>query len=368
MLLASTLGQIAHPFYELFAWILAGSYQLVPNYAIAIAMLTIVVMIVVFPLTLRSTRSMMKMQLLAPELKRLQSKYKVAPGMSVPERQEMRQRQQEEMMALYKENGVSPTGGCLPMLLQMPMLIILYGTIRGLIHTTKVNGHTVYQPLYISKTSKLYHAVVHAHGELKAFGVNLADSVRSANLSWPERLPFIFLILLACGLLYVSMTQMTRRNPQAAAANPQMQQMQKFMPILFAIFYINVPAGVNVYFIVSALFRIGQQEFMYRRDPHIQQSMSQLRARSNQTVTTSAKNMAKPANGERPKGMLARLTSAVTPPALDTNGGQAALPTASNGSNGSNGGRRKPATSGAKSAPAPRQHPRAQGKRPRRPR
>src|SRR5487761_324225 len=134
MILGSTIGQIGHPFYVLFAQVLAYCYDLIPNYAIAIAMLTLLVMIVVFPITLRGTRGMMKMQLLAPELKRLQNKYKPTPGMTAAERQEVRQRQQQEMMAVYKENNVSPAGGCLPMLIQFPIFIILYGTVRGLIH------------------------------------------------------------------------------------------------------------------------------------------------------------------------------------------------------------------------------------------
>ena len=73
---ASIIGQLVHPLYEAFAWVLAAAYQLVPNYAIAIAILTIVVMIVCFPITLRGTRGMLKMQALAPEMKRLQAKYK----------------------------------------------------------------------------------------------------------------------------------------------------------------------------------------------------------------------------------------------------------------------------------------------------
>ena len=79
---------------------------------------------------------MMKMQLLAPELKKIQARYKTNPSGDGGQRtQEARQRLNEEMMALYRENNVSPTGGCLPMLLQLPIFWILYGTIRGLIHT-----------------------------------------------------------------------------------------------------------------------------------------------------------------------------------------------------------------------------------------
>lgn len=277
MLLASTLGQIAHPFYLAFAYLLAAFYAAIPNYAIAIALLTLVVMIVVFPITRRGTRSMMKMQLLSPEMKKLQAKYKSPPGTPPAERNANRQALNEEMMALYKENGVSPTGGCLPMFLQFPIFLILYGTIEGLTHTLK-NGKA--DPLYISHSSKMYHDIMAAHGHLMAFGLNLGDNALTHGLSAWGRAPYIGIILVALVLQYIQLKQMSGRNPAAASANPQMQQMQKIMPLIFAVIYIRIAAGVNVYFIVSSLFRIAQQEYMYRHDPDLRGSLEKLRARS----------------------------------------------------------------------------------------
>jgi YidC/Oxa1 family membrane protein insertase len=274
-MLASTIGQLAHPFYEAFAWVLAAAYQLIPNYAIAIAILTIVVMMLAFPVTLRGTRGMMKMQALAPEMKRLQAKYKAASDLGAAERDDLRQRQQQELMALYKANDVSPVGGCLPMLIQMPIFLILYQTIRGLIHT--VNGKPM--PLYVSHASRLYAAVVNAHGHLNAFGINLANSVRTPG-SIAEKLPIVVMIVVAVALQYVQVKQLSGRNAQAGQANPQMQQMQKIFPVFFALIYISIPAGVNVYFIVSSIFRICQQELMYRHDPHIRSALERLRGRT----------------------------------------------------------------------------------------
>src|SRR5471030_607558 len=117
-MIASTIGNIGHPFYVIFARVLAYFYELIPNYAIAISLLTLAVMILVFPITLKGTRGMMKMQLLAPELKKIQARHKTTPGMSVEERQDARKALNEEMMTLYRENNTSPTGGCLPMFLQ----------------------------------------------------------------------------------------------------------------------------------------------------------------------------------------------------------------------------------------------------------
>lgn len=84
-------------------------------------------------------------------------------------------------------------------------------------------------------------------------------------------------MLVAIGLQYLQVKQMNGRSP-AAAANPQMQQMRKVLPLVFTVIYISIPAGVNLYFVVSSLFRIVQQEVMYRRDPHIQASLVALRA------------------------------------------------------------------------------------------
>jgi YidC/Oxa1 family membrane protein insertase len=387
MLFASSIGEIAHPFFIVFAWLIERFYSLIPNYAVAIALLTLVVMIAVFPITRKATRSMMKMQLLAPELKKIQTRYKTPPGTPVAEKQEARQHLNEEMMALYRENNVSPTGGCLPMLLQLPIFWILYGTIRGLIHlktfaTAKaalasgcrpiVDVKSCIQPLYINHSSSLYSAVIHAHGKLMAFGINMADSVRTGGLTWVQKAPLIGLILVAIVLQYVQIKQMSGRNAAAAAANPQMQQMQKIMPVIFAVIYIAIPAGVNVYFIVSSIFRIGQQEYMYRRDPHIRESLSRLNAQ----VKTAPTVVPTQGREQRPKGFFERL---LNPGAVQAGGGAPQ--------------RQLPAVRGNSAAEAPRaaarlqtpvravpqggrgpggspvrSQPRARGKRPRKPR
>jgi YidC/Oxa1 family membrane protein insertase len=118
------IGEVFHPLFELFGLILAGIYAVVPNYAVAIIGLTVVIMLALTPVTVKSTKSMLAMQRLQPEMKKLQAKFK-GP--------ENREQLNAEMMKLYKENGTSPFGACLPSLLQMPFLIVLYSLIRGLV-------------------------------------------------------------------------------------------------------------------------------------------------------------------------------------------------------------------------------------------
>ncbi|HLI43151.1 MAG TPA: YidC/Oxa1 family membrane protein insertase [Acidimicrobiales bacterium] len=281
MILSSIITSIISPFADIFGQVLAFFYSFTHSFGLSIVLLTLTVMVVVFPLTRAGTRSMMRMQILAPELKKIQQKYKTQPGMSTEERQANRTQLNEEMMALYRENGVNPTGGCLPMFLQFPIFIVLYDVIRGMTRTVTVGKgshlHQILSPQYIPTNSSLYHAVKASHGVLGFLGLNLADSVRTTGLSWSGKVPYIAVILIAVVLQYVSMWQITTRNPAAQQANPQMQAIQKFMPLIFVIFYIVLPAGVGVYFIVSSLFRVGQQEYMYKHDPKVQESIAQIR-------------------------------------------------------------------------------------------
>ena len=109
------MGSLFDAVFSGIAALLAFCYAIVGDYALAIAMFTLIIMLVFTPLTLKSTRSMMAMQRLQPEMKRLQTKYK-----------DDRQTLNEEMMALYQREGVNPLGGCLPLLIQMPIFLVLF--------------------------------------------------------------------------------------------------------------------------------------------------------------------------------------------------------------------------------------------------
>jgi YidC/Oxa1 family membrane protein insertase len=258
--LFKSIGQIFHPLFELFGLILAGIYAVIPNYAVAIIGLTIVIMAALTPVTIKSTKSMIAMQRLQPEMKKLQVKYKGA---------ENREQLNTEMMKLYKENGTSPFGACLPSLLQMPFLIVLYSLIRGLSFGVLNKAGQVVKatPRYIPTNSRMYHDLVQSKGQMHSwFGSDLSSTPfthHGANQALLT-IPYLVLIGMAIFLQYYQMKQMNSRNPQAAAANPQMQQMQKFFPIIFGVIYLRVPAGATIYMVVSSAMRIGTQEFMFR--------------------------------------------------------------------------------------------------------
>jgi YidC/Oxa1 family membrane protein insertase len=201
-------------------------------------------------------------------MKKLQQKYKGA---------ENRAQLNEEMMKLYKEHKVNPASGCLPMLLQMPAFLILYDVIRGITNTVS-KGHVLPNgakcaavlcsaPRYIGHNTKMFSAITNATppGSLKAFDLDFAQKLLSHHSSWYVAIPYFVLVAGSVGLQYLQMSRLNARNPQAAQANPQAAMMQKYMPLIFGLIYLNVAAIINVYFIFSNSIRIITQEVLFRK-------------------------------------------------------------------------------------------------------
>ena len=252
-------GTIFAPVFHAIGWMLSFFYDLVPNYIFAIAALTVVIMGILTPLTVKSTKSMISMQRLQPEIKKLQQKYK-GP--------ENRQLLNEEMMKLYREEGVNPVGGCLPLMLQMPFLFILYSTIKGLAFTvTSKAGKITPEPRYIPKGSKIYENLIHSGGHINVWGMDLSlhPFPISAHGSWVAAIPFFLFVAAAVFLQYFQMAQINNRNKKTGQAIPSQQQtMQRIMPIIFAYFYLVIPAAVVIYMIISTGIRIITQDIMFR--------------------------------------------------------------------------------------------------------
>lgn len=254
--LTHSIGSVFQPIFHLFGALLAFFYGVIPNYAIAITLLTVVIMGALTPFTIKSTKSMMAMQKLQPEIKKLQQKYK-GP--------ENRQLLNEEMMKLYREEGANPVGGCLPVLLQAPFLFILYSVIKGLANQVTKGKTVISQPRYIPTNSKMYHNLVSSHGQIKAFGMDLNLKPFSSHGSIAAAIPFFVLVAVAVALQYFQMAQMNNRNKKTGQNVPSQQQtIQKFLPIVFAYFYLIIPAAVVLYMIISTLIRIITQDLMFR--------------------------------------------------------------------------------------------------------
>jgi YidC/Oxa1 family membrane protein insertase len=233
-------------------------YDLVPNYAVAIAMLTLVVMIVTTPFTLKGTRSMIQMQRLQPEMRRLQLKYK-----------DDRQKLNEELMAFYKENQLNPLGGCLPLLLQAPIFMILYNVVRGL---TRLDAEGTFDPKHLDHTSKLFMDL-HGADRMMAFGVDLAESASKALAdSFVHGIPHIIMVAIVALSSYYQQRQIQGRNPNAEIP-PQQKMLMRLMPAMFVVFAFVSPAALVVYFVVSNLYRIGMQHYITRTLYHGEDSL-----------------------------------------------------------------------------------------------
>jgi YidC/Oxa1 family membrane protein insertase len=241
---------VAVDFFAPFANLLAFFYNLWPSFGGAIALMTLAVMIVLTPLTLKGTRSMMTLQALQPEMKKLQAQYK-----------DDRQKLNEELLKFYKENNINPLGGCLPLLVQLPVFIILYNVLRGLTH---LGPDGTFDPQYISKTSKLYEAL-HGKTEMKSWGLDLSKSVTKvmSESGFGKALPYIIMIVFVALTSLIQQKQISGRNP-AAASNPQQQMLMKLGPIMLTGISIIYQGGLVIYLLVSNLFRVGQQALISR--------------------------------------------------------------------------------------------------------
>ncbi|KJE76444.1 YidC/Oxa1 family membrane protein insertase [Ferrimicrobium acidiphilum] len=301
------LGDILRPLFDLLAGIITFWYALIPSYGVAIALLTVTVMVAISPLTIKSTKSMLQMQAIQPKIKELQKQFK-------GDRQGLAEAQQ----ALFKENKVSPAGGCLPMLLQFPLLIVMYDVIRGLTNTVKTSHGIVASPKYIIHSSLLYKHLVLDHGVMKFLGLNLTLSALHLHLGFFNSLPYYLLVIASVGLQYLQIKQITGKNPSAAAANPMASKTQQISTLVFGFIYLDIPAGVVVYFLVSGIFRVVQQELMWRHDPTLRSHSLEARkkaADAKQGQVIEAKEIVR--RPSPPRNLLRRLLPGATP-ALST--------------------------------------------------
>ena len=242
------LSSIAKPVASILAYI----YEVVPNYGVAIMLLALGWMILISPLTLKTTRSMLAMQRLQPQLKKLQEQHR-----------NDRQALSQATMDLYKQEGVSPFGSCLPTLLPLPVFFALFRVIDGL--STHVGTKAV--PKYLSPSTQMYKDIVKANGHLNAFGVDLSQNVLTKHTGTLGAAPYVLLLLIMMGTQYWQTVSMMNRNP-ANADNPQ-ARMMKYLPLIFGVVSVRFPAGVILYYATSNVCRIAQQYLMYNFDPKV---------------------------------------------------------------------------------------------------
>jgi YidC/Oxa1 family membrane protein insertase len=235
--LLEALGEVLRFFHDITVG-LFGEY----SWVAAIVLLTVSVRVVMLPLAVKQFRSMQAMQSLRPQMKRIQDKYKTDRSMmrTDPDKyKERRQKQQEELMGLYKEHNVNPASSCLPLIAQMPIFIALFSLLRS----PDVIPELVDAPF---------------------FGSTLQAPASAAGI-------VAIVMLLAMGLTtFVQQKQMMGRN--AAATDDQAMQQQKLMlyimPVFLTVLGYSLPVGILVYWVTTNLWQTTQQWFMLREMSH----------------------------------------------------------------------------------------------------
>jgi len=257
-------GSVLDPLYKTVGYLLAVLYTPLHNLGLAIIVMTLIVMAVQLPLIAKQTRSMILMQRVQPEIKKIQQKYK-----------DDRQKQNEELLKFYQENKINPLAGCLPLLIIMPIGIAVFGTFRrgGLPahvpQTGQFNGlyKALCGPLQPSacnaKIAKSPPAVLHFLG----MNLNLSASQLVTREGLVHALPYLGLVglVVATGWYQVRQTQSRQLRQGSAPPNAQMQAVTKIMPLFFGIFTYAVVAAATLYFVVSNIWRIGQQHFVLNK-------------------------------------------------------------------------------------------------------
>jgi len=236
------------------------------------------VLVVTSPLVLKSTKGMLEMQKLQPEMRKLQNQYRGD-----------RQKLNEEMMKLYQQHKVNPLASCLPLLLQMPVFIIMFQVLYGL--TSKKDGTFV--PKFLSTDSELYRSLV-GKTEMKSWGLDLA--VRPYEVvgdSFIKGIVYAGLVAVLCLLYFFQQRMIASRNTASPSMSPTMQKVMQYLPVMFGIFSFFYLTGLAIYYMAQAIFRIGLNYYITFRFYRGEHSLGQ----SAQRAGNEARELAKADGG-----------------------------------------------------------------------
>jgi YidC/Oxa1 family membrane protein insertase len=242
-------------------WVLARLYDFIPNYGVAIIILTVAIRLLLLPLGVKQIRSMQATAALQPKMKALQQKYKGD-----------RTKLNEEMMKLYKEYGYNPLSGCFPLLLQLPVLIALFAVLRfptGLTHVpteSRLYSDIVAQHTSFAGANLLCSATDPEHQVATVTVAGHKQTIqKDCGKGIPAHIPYYVMALLMVGTTFFQQRQMQKASP--AGANPQQQTLMRIMPLLFGFWGFIFPAGLVVYWTTTNIIQIGQQRFLFRHQP-----------------------------------------------------------------------------------------------------
>ena len=213
---------IALPFLKL----LKLFYRIAPNYGLAIILLTIVVRLLTLPMSIKGQRSMMKMQRLQPQVERIREKHK-----------DDSERLNREMVDLYKRNHVNPLGGCLPMAVQLPVFFGLY--------------------------EALLNAIELRHAPFVGWITDLS-APDCLHISWFPVLPMTSCSGIPVLVILMTITAFLQQWMSPKQPDPNQQKMMMYMPVAFSLIFVNMPAGLTLYYFSSNLLGVVQQFILNR--------------------------------------------------------------------------------------------------------
>ncbi|MDX3309070.1 membrane protein insertase YidC [Streptomyces sp. NPDC054884] len=222
-------------------------------WGLSIVSLVILIRICLIPLFVKQIKSTRAMQTLQPEMKKIQERYK-----------NDKQRQSEEMMKLYKETGTNPLSSCLPILAQSPFFFALYHVLNGIATGDQI-GVINEQLLASARKAHIFGAPLAAKftdgaAKVESLGASLTD----------VRVVTAIMIVLMSASQFFTQRQLMTKNVDTSVKTPFMQQQKMLMyvfPVMFAVFGINFPVGVLVYWLTTNVWTMGQQMYVIRNNP-----------------------------------------------------------------------------------------------------
>jgi YidC/Oxa1 family membrane protein insertase len=228
--------------------ILIGIYNIIPDLGVGIILLTVIIRLLLLPLSKKSIESQKQMQEIQPEIKKIQAKYK-----------DNKQKQGEEIMKFYREKKVNPMGGCLPLIIQLIILIALYRVFMAVIDYDSANN--------------LLYGFIDNPMEIKTLSFGFLDMATTGKSN-------LLLALVTAGLQYWQGKMMIQKNlsnkpiekdkakdtKEPEFAEVMQKQMLYMGPILTLVIGLTFPAGLLVYWFVTTLFMVGQQYWILNKE------------------------------------------------------------------------------------------------------
>ena len=280
--------------FEIPAGLLSWFYGLTNSYIIAIALMSAVVMAITTPLTLKSTKGMLEMQKIAPEMRKLQNEYR-----------NDRQKLNEEMMKLYQEHKVNPMASCLPIFAQMPVFIIMFRLLRGWTYKPTGSADPIadatlqalgqenpdpgFIPRYMSRDSELFQAI-YDRTDIPELGLDLSQSPFDAIADNPLTGIVYALLVVGLGALYFGQQRMVAaRASISPTMSPTQQKVMQYLPVVFAVFQLFFLTALVVYYIFQTLLRILQQYYITRRFYGHEESLGRQAQRASEAAREEAK-------------------------------------------------------------------------------